>query len=153
MAEGSKLDLLLDRLVDDLGDLHLGHLGLSHGVSGGDIGVVGIGIASVRISGERETSVGEDGGGLDLGLLISRPLTSGLTLGQAGNSEPEHVGAPGLLDSVSNVLDWDLDLLHHGLDDVGGVGEGSPQGVGVAQVLSGACCYQDRTHQLERNSQ
>ena len=133
MTEGSKLDLLLDWLVDDLGNLHLSHLWL---------GDSDCWVASVREAGVRETGVGEwetgvceDRGG-NLSLLISRPLTSGLSLGQAGNSETEHVGAAGLLDTVSDVLERNLHLLDDGLHDVWGVGEGGTQGIGVAQILS-----------------
>ena len=134
MAQRSQLDLLLHRLVDDLGDLHLGHLGLSnsHGRVA-SVRVVSIGVTSVA---QGEAGVSEDrSGGSSLG-LVSGPLASGLTLSQAGNGEPEDVGAAGLLYRVGVVLHRNLHLLDDGLHDVWGVGEGGSQGVRVAEVLS-----------------
>ena len=134
MAERSQLDLLLHRLVDDLGDLHLGHLGLGNS----DGGVVGIGVVSVGIAsvGQGQARVGQDRGSNLLSGLVSGPLASGLTLGQAGDGEPEDVGAAGLLYRVGVVLHRNLHLLDDGLHDVWGVGEGGSQGVRVAEVLS-----------------
>ena len=147
MAERSQLDLLLHRLVDDLRDLHLGHLGLGHGDGGvASVGVVSVGVASV---GQGEPGVGQDRSGDLRGGLVSGSLTSGLTLGQAGNGEPEDVGAAGLLDSVGVVLHGNLHLLDDGLHHVWGVGQGASQGIGVAEILSGAHSNQDRTHQLQ----
>merc|ERR550539_1203024 len=93
-AERSQLDLLLHRLVDDLGDLHLGHLGLVNGHSG----VVSVWVVSVRVSSvaQGQAGVGEDRSGDLGGLLVSGPLTSGLTLSQAGNGEPKVVSAASL---------------------------------------------------------
>ena len=146
VAERGQLDLLLHRLVDDLGDLHLGHLGLGNSDGGvASVGVVGVGVASVA---QGQAGVGQHGSRGGLGGLVSGPLASGLALSQAGNGEPENVGAAGLLDSVGDVLHRDLHLLDDGLDDVRGVGEGAAQGVGVAEELSRGGRNQDRTHQL-----
>ena len=134
VAERSQLDLLLHRLVDDLGDLHLGHLGLGNGHSG----VSSVWVVSVRVSSisQGQTGVGENRSGDRGGLLVSGPLASGLTLSQAGNGEPEDVGAASLLDSVGVVLHRNLDLLDDGLEDVWGVGERGAQGIGVTEILS-----------------
>ena len=144
VTEGCEVDLLLDRFVHDLGHLHLGHLGGGH--RHGGIRVGGVRVVSVRVSGvgERQSGVGEgrSGDGLDLSLLISRPLASGLALGQAGHGETEDVGTASLLDAVGYVLHRHLHLLDDGLDDVRGVGEGGAQGVRVAKPgieLSRAC--------------
>merc|ERR1712203_1287489 len=71
-----------------------------------------------------------------LGLLVSGPIASGLTLSQAGNGEPEDVGAASLLHRVGVILHRNLHLLDDGLHDVWGVGEGGAQGIGVTQILS-----------------
>ena len=131
VTERSQLDLLLHGLVHDLGDLNLGHLGLSHGHGGGvSVRIVSVGVASVA---QGQTGVSED---RSSSLLVSGPLTSGLTLSKTGNGEPEDVGAASLLDRVCVVLHRNLDLLDDGLDDVWGVGEGGTQGIGVPEELS-----------------
>ena len=69
MTGWGKLDLLLDGLVHDLGDLDLSHYGLgSLDVDGGGGGVgqtIGVGVAesSVAKTSVGESSVGENGSG------------------------------------------------------------------------------------------
>lgn len=148
LAERGEVDLLDDLLVHVVGHLNLGHLRLSNlnsgssnggGVGVSSIGSIGVGTISITaeegVSGVSEGNSG--GGGLGFGLsLISLTPLSGLTLGKTGNGESKDVLASGLLDSVGQSLNGDLNLLGHQLGHLGGVsvGEGRGQGIGIPSI-------------------
>ena len=125
VTKRSQLHLLVDSLVDVLGNLHLGNLWLSNSESRSSIGVgeaIAIGTKTIAI-GKGETSIGEDRSSRS-SFFISSTLAASLSLLQAGHGESKRVLASCLLDTVGDSLDRNLNLLDYWLDNMGGVGEG-----------------------------
>jgi len=136
MAKRRKVNGLEDWLIDVVGDLNLGNLGLSDLDSrGSKMGSIGVTIStnSIRVAtesiGVSSISKGKGGGrGNDLGDLsfglVSRTPLSCLTFSQTGDGESKDILASCLLDSIGQMLHWNLNLLRYKLGHLGGISVG-----------------------------
>merc|ERR1712106_970891 len=141
MTKRSKLHLLIDCLVNILGNLNLGHCWLSNCDSRSTIGVgqtktsIAIGTkTSIAIGEWKTSSVGQGGSSFYFSNLFSRTLATGFSFSQTGNGKSKEILTASLLDSVGDGLHRDLNFLNNWLDDMRGVGEGCSHRIGIANT-------------------
>merc|ERR1711892_977680 len=142
VTKRSKLHILIDCLVNILGNLNLGHCWLSNCDSRSTIGVgqtktsiaIGTKTKTIAIAEWETSSIGQGGSSFYFSNLFSRPLASGFSFSQAGNGESKEILAASLLDSIGDGLHRDLNFLNNWLDDMRGVGEGCSYSIRVANT-------------------
>merc|ERR1712106_1086397 len=161
MTKRSQLNLLIDSLVHILGNLNLSDSGLSNSDSRSSIAIgtktktsiaMGTETKSIAVAEWNTSSIGQDRGSLFSSSFISRTLTASLSLGQTGDRESKHILASSLLDSISDGLHRNLNLLDDMLDDMRSVGEGRSKAIRVVhstkeQLGVSRGSSKDRTHQ------